>query len=69
MGLEIKFSAKPYAVNKEYYHLLLHLHELLRDSVPRRKTVLNTLISTFGLVYNEYSGIFSGVVTMDDLFA
>ena len=66
---EIKFSAKPYAVNKEYYHLLLHRHELLRDSVPRRKTVLNTLISTFGLVYNEYSGIFSGVVTMDDLFA
>ena len=48
---------------------MLRRHELLRDSVPRRKTVLNTLIFTFGLVYNEYSGIFSGVVTMDDLFA
>ena len=65
---EIKFSGKIYSVDQNYYHLLLHRCELLRESVPRRKTVLNTLITTFGLVYNEYSGIFSGVVTMDDLF-
>jgi len=66
---EMKFTAKEYSINKDYYRLLLHRHELLRDSVPRRKTIMNTLITTFGLVYNEYSGVFSQVVCLDDLFA
>ena len=25
-------------------------------------------LATFGLTYNEYSGIFSNVITLDDLF-
>lgn len=31
-------------------------------------TVRNTLITTFGATKNAYSGIFSNVVTLDDLF-
>ena len=65
---EIKFSAKEYRVDKEYYQLLLHRHAILREAVPGRKTILNTLITTMGLVYNEYSGFFSNVITLDDLF-
>ena len=65
---EIKFSAKEYRVDKEYYQLLLHRHAILREAVPGRKTILNTLITTMDLVYNEYSGFFSNVITLDDLF-
>lgn len=65
---EMKFSAKDYSVNKEYYLQLLNRHGILQESVPRSKTILNTLITTYGLKYNEYSGIFTNVVTMDDLF-
>ena len=28
----------------------------------------STLITTFGLKYNEYSGAFTNVIDMDDLF-
>ena len=28
-----------------------------------------TLVTTYGLKYNEYSGIFQNVVTLEDLFA
>lgn len=65
---EIKFTAKEYRVDQAYYRLLLRRQELLRESVSQRKTIQNTLITTFGLEYNEYSGIFSNVVTLEDLF-
>ncbi len=32
-------------------------------------TIRSTLIPTFGLMQNEYSGVFSNVITLDDLFA
>ena len=65
----MKYTAKDFRVDKDYYRLLLNRHELLREAVPRRKTIQNILITTFGLVCNEYSGVFSNVVTLDDLFA
>lgn len=65
---EIKYTATDFRVDQDDYRLLLHRDELLRESVPRRKTVQNILITTFGLVYNEYSGIFADVITLDDLF-
>ena len=65
---EIKFVTKEFRVDQDYYRLLLNRHELLRETVPRRKTIQNVLITTFGLNYNEYSGIFTGTVTLEDLF-
>ena len=65
---EIKYTATDFRVDQDDYRLLLHRDELLRKAVPRRKTVQNILITTFGLVYNEYSGIFADVITLDDLF-
>lgn len=47
---EIKYMATDFRVDKDYYHLLLRRHELLRESVPRRKSIQNVLITTFGLL-------------------
>ena len=42
--------------------------EVLSKEIPHRATVRRTLITTFGLEYNEYSGAFDDVITLDELF-
>jgi len=66
---EIKYYSDMFTVNKEYHMSMMHRKNILSDSIPRTKTVRNTLITTFGLKKNEYSGIFSNVITLDDLFS
>lgn len=65
---EIKYYSNKFTVDKEYYQVLLHRQEILSKEVSPKVSVHSTLITTFGLAYNEYSGIFSNVITMDDLF-
>ena len=65
---ELKYYGDEFTVNKEYYKKLLHRQELLSAEIPKRYAIHNTLITTFGLTYNEYSGIFSNVITLDELF-
>ena len=47
---------------------LLGRQEILSRKISPKTAIYQTLISTFGLKQNEYSGIFTQVVTMDDLF-
>ena len=65
---EIKYYGDTFVVSKDYYHTLLHRLELLSREISPKFTIHNTLITTFGLTYNEYSSAFSNVVTLDDLF-
>lgn len=65
---EIKYYGDTFVVNKEYYHTLLHRQEILSQKIKPKFSIHNTLITTFGLTYNEYSGIFSNIITLDDLF-
>ena len=65
---EIKYYSNKFTVDKEYYQVLLHRQGILSKEVSPKVSVHTTLITTFGLAYNEYSGIFSNVITMDDLF-
>lgn len=65
---EIKFYSGDYTVNKGYYNTLLQRQETLANAVSRKMVVYNTLITTNGLKKNEYSGIFTNTVTMEDLF-
>lgn len=65
---EMKYYSDEFVVNKEYYQVLLHRQEILKKEISRKISIHNTLITTFGLTYNEYSGIFSNVITLDDLF-
>ena len=66
---EIKYYGDKFVVDKGYYQVLLHRQEILSKELSPRVSIHNTLITTFGLVYNEYSSIFSNVLTLDDLFA
>ena len=66
---EMKYYSDDFMVNKEYYQVLLHRQELLAKEISPKISIHNTLITTFGLSYNEYSGIFSRIITLDDLFA
>ncbi len=65
---EIKYYSDTFVVNKEYYKVILHRQELLTKEISPKVSIHNTLITTFGLNYNEYSGIFANTVTLDDLF-
>ena len=39
------------------------------EKVGPKMTVRSTLITTYGLTQNEYSGVFTNVITLDDLFS
>ena len=65
---EIKYYGDEFTVDKDYYRVLLKRQEILAKELSPKVTIHNTLITTFGLTYNEYSGIFSHVITFDDLF-
>ena len=41
---------------------------LLEPYLKRGMGIRNTLITTYGLAHNKYSGVFTNTVTLDDLF-
>lgn len=65
---EMKFCADEYTVTKAYERKLVHRQILLSDLVNRRTAIHPVLVTTYGLVYNEYSSSFLHTVLMDDLF-
>ena len=65
---EIKYYSSEFLVNKDYYQLLLKRQTILSESVSPKMVIHSTLITTFGLSHNEYSGAFTNVIVLDDLF-
>lgn len=65
---EIKFYSDDFVVNKEYYRTIQRRIEALLSIIPRKMSVYSTLITTYGLKKNEYSGVFAKTITFDDLF-
>jgi hypothetical protein len=65
---EMKFYKNDFAVDKAYDRTLRNRLALLQEHLPKRVAVHMTLVTTFGLAYNEYSGAFQQVITLDDLF-
>ncbi len=65
---EIKFYSDEFSVDKEYHLVLERRKKLLREIIPVKSVVHNTLITTYGLKHNEYSGDFVNVIKIDDLF-
>lgn len=65
---EMKFYGEDFAVNKAYYKKMTQRQKLITERITRRLVIHATLITTYGLKYNEYSGVFQHVVTMNDLF-
>ena len=65
---ELKFYSGDFEVTKDYYRTLLNRETMLQNEVSPKVAIRNTLITTFGLKKNEYSGIFTNVILLDDLF-
>ncbi len=66
---EIKYYGGKFTVKKDDYLTLLGRQEILMSKVSPKMTIRSTLITTYGLTQNEYSGVFTNVITLDDLFA
>lgn len=65
---EIKFYSDEFIVNKNYYKTILNRLELIQSKISPKMSVHSTLITTYGLKRNEYSGAFIKTITFDDLF-
>ena len=65
---EMKFSEDEYTITSSYDKQLRHKMSVFREETKCRKTLHLTLVTTFGLFFNEYSGNIQKVITMEDLF-
>ena len=65
---EIKFSRSEFEIDKDYEADLRRKVDAVLEHVKSRRTPIMTLITTYGLKYNVYSGRIQKVVVMDDLF-
>ena len=65
---EIKFSRNEFEIDKNYDADLRRKVDAVLEYTKNRRNPVMTLITTYGLKYNQYSGRIQKVVTMDDLF-
>jgi uncharacterized protein len=66
---EIKFSVNEFKITKAYDANLRNKLALFREQTQTKKSIFLTMITTFGLVKNEYTrSIVQNELTMDDLF-
>ena len=63
---EMKFYSEEYSADKLEYRKMLKRIADLKEKLPKKYMVHPTLVTTFGLKYNEYSGIFQKVVILED---
>lgn len=65
---ECKFSMKDFTIDKDYDRKLRERQAAFVEETGTRKATLMTLVTTFGLKRNEYSGRIQSTITSDDLF-
>lgn len=65
---EMKFSTNDYTIDKKYDAELRRKLEVFANETHCRKALHTTLVTTYGLTPNEYSGRIQNVITMDHLF-
>lgn len=65
---EMKYAASNYTLDKEEEYKLRTRLETFRITTKTTKAIHLTMITTYGLVPNMYSGIIQNEITMNDLF-
>ena len=65
---EIKYSVRPYAIDKKYAETLQKRQWLFEQETKTRKSCQQVMITTYGLVKNQYTGILQRELTLDALF-
>ena len=64
----MKFSSDEYEIDKGYYKNLNHKLSVFTSKTKTKKTPHLTIVTTYGLKQNMYSGDIHSVVTMDNFF-
>ncbi len=65
---EMKFSGGPYTIDKDEDAKLRNRRDALKQTLSAKQSIHLTLVTTFGVAYNKYSGIVQKSITLDDLF-
>ena len=65
---EMKFSEAPYAISKEYEAKLRERMAIFREDTKTRKSIVTTMVTTYGVLRGIHSGVVQNEVVMDDLF-
>lgn len=65
---EVKFSSEPFTLQKSQSEALRNKRAAFVGSTRTRKSIITTMITTFGLVKNIYSADILSEVVLDDLF-
>jgi uncharacterized protein len=67
---EIKFSQQTFSISKAYAEQLEQKVRVFKEETKTNKAVWLTMITTYGLVKNEYEArLVQYVLTLDDMFA
>lgn len=66
---EMKYSDKPYRLEKEEYEKLINRISTFRKVTKTNKAIHTTLITTVGLDHSGYWNEVQSTITLDDLFA
>ncbi len=66
---EIKFSISEFVIDKDYDRCLRSKLDAFRRQSKTNKALHLTMMTTYGVKQNMYSGLVQSEVTMDDLFA
>ena len=66
---EMKFYSNEVTIDKDGHLNLMNKVASLREVVTKKYSIINLLVTTFGLKNNAYSNDFPLVVTLDDLFS
>lgn len=65
---EIKYTAEPFAINKEYAKKIDNKIEVFRKHAKTNKQIFFVLVSAVGMKETMYSEVISQCITLNDLF-
>lgn len=65
---EIKFYSDEYKIAKDYFLKINKRSNLLSQKINKKYSIMNTLISTYGIYKNKYYYTFTNSVALEDLF-
>jgi hypothetical protein len=65
---EMKYCNRPFTITKKYEEELQNKVDSFIDETKTHKSIMLTLITTFGIEHNEHSGHVQKELTLEDLF-
>ena len=65
---EMKFSEEPYVITKDYEERLRNRMAIFKMETKTRKSLVTTMVTTYGVMRGLHSGIVQSEIVMDDLF-